>query len=196
MREVLGFSAREVAESLDTSVPSVNSALQRARKAVEEKVPAETQQATLRALGDEGTRKVVDGYMAAMAAGDVDAVVSMLAEEATWSMPPLATWWSGRESIGRWLARHPLNGQWEWRHVATRASGQLGVGTYTWHADAGAFLPFSIDVLTLQGDRIAAVTSFISRSPGEAPEAIVDYPDQVYAGTMVERFGLPAQLER
>jgi RNA polymerase sigma-70 factor (ECF subfamily) len=196
MREVLGFSAREVAEALDTSVASVNSALQRARKAVEERVPAESQQATLRALGDDGTRRLVDSYMSAMADGDVPKVVSLLTEEASWSMPPLATWWTGRETIGRWLGRHPLNGKWEWRHVPTRVSGQLAVGTYTWHSDAGAFLPFSIDVLTVAGDRIAEVTSFISRSPGEPPEAIVDYPDRAYAGTMVDRFELPARLER
>ncbi len=196
MREVLGFSAREVADALETSVPSVNSALQRARKAVEERVPAESQQATLRALGDDGTRRLVDGYMTAMAAGDVPKVVSMLTEEASWSMPPLATWWTGQEAIGRWLARSPLNGSWEWRHVPTRASGQLGVGTYTWHPEAGAFLPFSIDVLTVAGDRIAGVTSFIARSPGESPEAIIEYPDRPYSGTMIERFGLPPRLER
>src|SRR5918999_682930 len=96
MREVLGFSAREVGESLETSVPSVNSALQRARTTVDERLPEQSQQATLRSLGDERLREVVEGYMDAMARGDVDAVVAMLTEDATFAMPPLRTWYGGR----------------------------------------------------------------------------------------------------
>ena len=68
---------------------------------------------------------------------------------------------------------------------------------WRWHPEAGAFLPFSIDVLDLTPDgSIAAVTSFIGRSPDHDPEAIVDYPDTPPAGSMTERFGLPAKLER
>src|SRR3984893_10481854 len=76
LREVLGFSAAEVAESLETSTASVNSALQRARRAVDERLPEQSQQAPLRALGDERLRDVVDSYMDAMQRGDVDAVVA------------------------------------------------------------------------------------------------------------------------
>src|SRR3954469_6892500 len=95
LREVLGFSAAEVADTLETSVASVNSALQRARKTVDDKLPERSQQATLRALGDERLRAIVDAYMDALARGDVAQVVSMLAEDAAWSMPPLPTWFRG-----------------------------------------------------------------------------------------------------
>src|SRR6476661_4835921 len=91
LREVLGFSAAEVAESLETSVASVNSALQRARKTVDDRLPEESQQSTLRALGDERLSQIVTDYMDAMMAGDVDRVVSMLSEDVAWSMPPLAS---------------------------------------------------------------------------------------------------------
>ena len=74
LREVLGFSAREVAESLDTTVASVNSALQRARKAVDERLPERSQQATLRSLGDERMRELVERYVDAWERGDVDAL--------------------------------------------------------------------------------------------------------------------------
>ena len=116
LREVLAFSAREVAEALQTTVAAVNSALQRARKAVEERLPAQSQQATLRTLGDEGLRDVVDGYVDAWDRGDIDAVVAMLTEDAAFSMPPLASWFGGPEgghaSFGhssRW-ARSRANG--------------------------------------------------------------------------------------
>jgi RNA polymerase sigma-70 factor, ECF subfamily len=74
-REVLGFSAQETADLLETSVQSVNSALQRARKSVDEKLPEQSQQATLRALGDDGLRELVENYIDAMQRGDVDTIV-------------------------------------------------------------------------------------------------------------------------
>jgi len=72
LREVLGFSAREVAEALETTVASVNSALQRARATLDDELPQRSQQATLRDLGDEALRELVEGYMEAMGGGDVD----------------------------------------------------------------------------------------------------------------------------
>ena len=86
LREVLGFSAREVAAALDTTVASVNSALQRARKAVDERLPEQSQQATMRSLGDERLRRVED-FIDAFERGDVDAILNLLAEDATFTMP-------------------------------------------------------------------------------------------------------------
>src|SRR5438477_1231970 len=92
LREVLGFSAKETAEALETSVASVNSALQRARKSVDERTPAQSQQATLRALGDERLSEIIDGYVDAWLRDDVDTVAAMLTEDAAFAMPPLRSW--------------------------------------------------------------------------------------------------------
>jgi RNA polymerase sigma-70 factor, ECF subfamily len=171
LREVLGFSAREVAEALDTTVASVNSALQRARRTVEDRMPPISQQATLRALGDERMRAIVEEYSDALERGDVDAVIAMLTEDATWSMPPLREWYRGEEAIVEFLVRGPMRRRW--RHIPTRANGQLAVGCYMWDDDAGVYAGQVIDVLTLRDERIASITAFIG-------------------GGRFRRFGLPA----
>jgi RNA polymerase sigma-70 factor (ECF subfamily) len=198
LREVLGFSAKEVAELLETSVPSVNSALQRARKTIDERMPEESQQRTLRALGDEGLRAIVEGYMDAMARGDVEAVVAMLAEDAAWSMPPLGTWYRGHAALRAFLHMGPLSGRFRWTHAIGAANCQPAVGAYTWQEDEQCYRPFALDVLTLGGDRIVEITSFISRSP-EPPEhgGFEDYPSHTLDAWRVdafERFGLPARI--
>ena len=88
LRDVLGFSAHETASALDTSVASVTSALQRARATVRSRLPDRSEQANLRALGDAELRTLVDGYVGAWERGDVPALVAMLADDATFSMPP------------------------------------------------------------------------------------------------------------
>src|SRR5918992_372415 len=200
LREVLGFSAQETAESLETSVASVNSALQRARKTVDERLPEQSQQATLRTLGDGDVRDVVEGYMEAMAQGDVNKVVSLLAEDAAWSMPPLAAWFTGREELEGFLRFGPLSGDWRWRHLPTQANGQPGVGSYCWPPGEGASLPFALDVLAVEGDRIKEITSFICRSTeGGDPDYYVRWPEQPVDLDWVEaffgRFGLPGRLD-
>ena len=197
LREVLGFSAAEVGETLETSVPSVNSALQRARAAVDERVGERSQLATLRELGDARIAAIVDEYMEAMAAGDVPRVVSMLSEEAYWSMPPLASWYGGLEVVESFLRNGPLSGEWRWRHRPARANGQLAVGTYTYMESEDAYLPFSLDVLTLRGERIAAVDAFIVRTR-DVPDGYSRWPDLApdpeKVRTVFSRCGLPDRL--
>ena len=197
-REVLGFSAAEVAESMDSTTASVNSALQRARKTVDELVPEQTQQQTLRSLGDRKLRRIVEGYMDAMGRGDVDRVVSMLADDAAWSMPPLASWFAGDDLRG-FLEIGPLSGEWRWRHRPTTASGQPAIGSYTWDESEGAYLPFALDVLTLEGDKIKEITSFINRTTeGGDREFFARYPEQPFdpkALAAFERFGLPPRID-
>ncbi|MEK6252552.1 MAG: sigma-70 family RNA polymerase sigma factor, partial [Actinomycetota bacterium] len=179
LREVLGFSAREVAETLETTTASVNSALQRARTAVDERLPEQSQQATLRSLGDDALRDLVDGYVDAWERNDVDAVVAMLAEDAAFAMPPLRTWFGGRDAIEVFLAGFPLSGDWRWRVVRTRANGQPALAYYSWDPDEGSYLPFALNVLTLRGERISDVTAFITRST-EIPdrEVLARLPEQ------------------
>jgi RNA polymerase sigma-70 factor (ECF subfamily) len=200
LRDVLGFSGREIADALETTVAAVNSALQRARKAVDERLPDRSQQATLRALGDQRLREVVEGYMDAMARGDVEAVVSLLAQDAVWSMPPLGSWYRGAGEIAVFLATAPLNGRWRWRHLPARASGQAAVASYVCPAGDDAYRAFALDVLTLRGDRIADVTSFINRTTrlraGDDFSTWPHYPaDPALAAAYFGAFGLPDRLD-
>jgi RNA polymerase sigma-70 factor, ECF subfamily len=200
LREVLGFSAQETAESLETTVASVNSALQRARQTVDERLPEESQQETLRSLGDERLSELVQSYMDAMQRGDVEAVVGMLAEDASWSMPPLPTWFGGLEALRGFLEFGPLSGEWRWRHRATRANGQPAIGAYTWYEPDGCYRPFALDVLTLEGERIKAVTAYITReTSGREREYYERWPDQPLDPEKVEavfvRLGLPDRLD-
>ena len=200
LREVLGFSAQEVGEALDTSVASVNSALQRARKTVEERAPEQTQQATLRELGDDRVRELVDRYMEAWERTDVDTVMEMLAEDASFAMPPLASWFSGEESIRIFLEGWPLSGTWRWRPLQAQANGQPALAFYIWDENEEAYMPFALNVLTFRGERISDVTAFVARATeipdGESyarwPDESID-PDRLYA--TFESFGLPERLE-
>ena len=162
LRDVLGFSAREVAESLDTTPVSIDSALQRAHKAVDHRMPERTQQATLRALGDDALRATVDRYRDAWERADVDAVKAMLAEDAILAMPPHPTWYEGREAIGEFLRRLPFRAGRRERVVATGANGQLAFAHYA-SLDGGRFTVHAVGVVGFRGAEIADLTYF--RSP-------------------------------
>jgi RNA polymerase sigma-70 factor, ECF subfamily len=200
LREVLGFSAKEAAEILDTTTASVNSALQRARAAVDDRLPEQTQQATARALGDDGVREIVDAYVDAWQRGDVQAVVGMLTEDAAFSMPPMSTWYSGREEISEWMVRSPLSGDWRWKPLAVRANGQPALAFYSWDPDEEAYLPFALNILTLRGRQISDVTAFIVRSIEQPDrETMARMPEQPTDESRLqaafENFDLPERIE-
>ncbi len=200
LREVLGFSAAEVAESLDTTVASVNSALQRARKTIADKTPDQSQQTTLRALGDDGVREIVEGYVDAWHSGDVEAVVAMLAQDATFSMPPLQTWFGGREEIAIFLAGYPMSGLWRWKHIETTANGQPALAFYAWDDEQAAFMPFALNVLTIRDGLVGDVTAFISRSAEDPDrEVLARLPEQEYDERRLyesfKQFGMPDRLD-
>jgi RNA polymerase sigma-70 factor (TIGR02960 family) len=158
LREVLGFSAAEVAGQLDTSPASVNSALQRARKVIDSAAP--TQQTVLRDLGDGAIGAIVTRWTDAWHLGDVDAIVAMLADDARFSMPPLPEWYRGKEEIRAFLLGGPL--QSRWRFLPTTANGQLAFGTYLWDEAADAYVPGGLDVLTIRSGQVAEVTAFLT----------------------------------
>ena len=171
---MLGFSAREVARVArhDDRVGEQRTAA-RARRWSRSTIPEQSQQATLRSLGDERLGEIVERYSEALEQGDVDALLDMLTEDATWSMPPLPNWYRGHEAITGFLHKGPFTVRW--RHVPTRANGQLAVGCYMWDEEKRSYRAFALDVLTLRGAQIAEVTAFLDRS--------------IFA-----RFGLPDEL--
>ena len=163
LRDVLAFSARETAEVLDTTPVSIDSALQRAHKAVDARLPERSQQETLRSLEDGDLKQVVEGFVTAWERADVDAIVSMLAQDAVFAMPPEPTWFTGQDAIGAFLAAIPLAPEAP-RHrlVSTWANGQVAFGHYSWRAEPKAFVRHAITVLTLRGTQIAEITIFRS----------------------------------
>jgi RNA polymerase sigma-70 factor (ECF subfamily) len=172
LRDVLGYAAAEAADLLDTTVAAVNSALQRARKAVAGLLPETSQQQTLDSLGETAQREMVGRYVAAWEAGDVEAIVAMLTEDAKYSMPPLATWYSGSAGVRGFLTE--VTHTYRWRFLPARANGQLAFGTYRWNDEQAAYVPAGLDLLVLSGARVAEVVSFLD----------ADLPT----------FGMPAQL--
>jgi RNA polymerase sigma-70 factor (ECF subfamily) len=190
LREVLGFSAAEIASQLGTSVASVTSLLQRARARIQRTVPRRSQQATLRALGDQQIIDTVSQYADALECGDADRLIAMLTQEATWSMPPVPTWFSGLDRVREFLVRWPLNDTW--MHAPVRCNGQLAVAGYLYDKDVAAFRPWVIDVLTMADDKIAAVTAFLTSDAfGDAPAGSLPSGAELFA-----RFGLPAVPEQ
>jgi RNA polymerase sigma-70 factor, ECF subfamily len=160
MSDVLGFAPGEVAEALDATPASIYSALQRARKAAEETLPDQSQQQTLRGLGDDRVREVVERFVAAWEGNDVDAIRSMLTEDAVFAMPPWATWFRGRAAIAYFLPRGPLRPDRQRRLLSTSASGQVALGDY-WSDGTRPPVAESIIVLTLTEDgRISDLTAF------------------------------------
>lgn len=169
LRDVLGYPAREVADLLGRTVAAVNSLLQRARAQLGAHLPGSTQQMALTSLDDAGRRDVVRQYVAAWEAGDVEAIVAMLTEDATYSMPPLPAWYRGREDIRTFLLEGPLTERW--RFLPASANAQLAFGTYMWAGDRGAYVPAGLDLIALRGSQIEEVVSFL-----EADFALFDLP--------------------
>ena len=173
LREVLDFSAQETAEMLDTSVASVTSALQRARATVERELPARSQQETLRGLGEEPSRELVARFVDAWNRADIPGIVAMLAEDASFSMPPVPTWFRGRDNIAAFLNKQFDEGRVLsslWRFEATTASGQAAMVGHRRNPETGLDEHSTLTLLTFDGELISAATAFMGQGVPRSAE--------------------------
>jgi RNA polymerase sigma-70 factor, ECF subfamily len=166
LRDVLGWSAAETGRLLDTSVASVNSALQRAHATLEKRLPAGPPVA--KPLPDDRRRALLERYVRTWENADLDGFVALLREDAVFTMPPRREWYRGRQAI-----RVFFDWAWKWyggfRLVPTAANGQPAFALYSRNQKALEWHPHSIHVLTLQDDAIAALTMF------QAPEVFAAF---------------------
>jgi RNA polymerase sigma-70 factor (ECF subfamily) len=171
LREVLRWQAAEVAELLETTVVSVNSALQRARATL----AAVDAEATDPAGMDEADRALLDRYVDAFERYDLDSLTSLLHEDATWSMPPYDLWLRTHDDIRRWCLGPGIGCRGS-RLVATEANGSVAFGQYKPSA-SGGHEPWSLQVLEVSGGRISGITFFLDTA------------------SLFPLFGLPARLD-
>jgi RNA polymerase sigma-70 factor (TIGR02960 family) len=162
LRDVLAFRASEVAEMLETTEASVTSALQRARAAVDERIEGH-EPAPLPSSPRE--REIVARFADAFEAGDIPAIVELLSDDALLTMPPEPYQFTGADEIGRFFATVPAGGRLDRiRLVHTRANSQPALAAYLRDQGDGRLHAYGIMVLTIEGDRIAAITGFPDRS--------------------------------
>jgi RNA polymerase sigma-70 factor (TIGR02960 family) len=164
LRDVLGFHATEVAEMLDSSVDSVKAALKRARTTLEEAMPP-TDRDHAPVPNSPGERELVRRFADAFQADDINGIVTLLTEDAWLTMPPITLEYQGRSLIASFLRENAIwrSGQ-GYRLVPTRANTQPAFGCYRTDARAPIANPTGLVVLTLDDDRIAAVTLFMDPS--------------------------------
>jgi len=173
LRDVLGWSASEAAELLESSVASVNSALQRARSSVEARAPHGD---SVESDADAKQRDLVGRYVTAWEASDIESLVTLLREDAVLSMPPWSQWYRGPDAIRTFL-QWGMRAERRFRLVATRANGQPAFGQYMWRSENpdGAYEAHALIILTLAGSAISAMTIFVDKQ-------------------LVMEFGLPARV--
>jgi RNA polymerase sigma-70 factor (TIGR02960 family) len=161
LRDVLGFAASEVAELVDSSAASVNSALQRARTTLEKRQADGRLDLARTPTPDHVQRSLVRRYVEAWQSVDIDGLVKLLREDAVMTMPPEPLLFRGRRAIGDFFASVPAGGALdEIRLLPTRANRQPAVAGYLLDREAGIHRAYGLMVLTLDGDAIAEITGF------------------------------------
>jgi RNA polymerase sigma-70 factor (ECF subfamily) len=163
LRDVLGFRAAEVADILDTTENAVTSALKRARGALANELPSqEWKSGPLPNSPEE--RRIVDDFVRVFEAGDVDAIVAMLTDDAWLTMPPLPLEYQGLNAIRNFLATVAMRNGLRHVLIPTRANGQPAFGCYLRDPRTPILHAHGVLVLSLTGNRIAAVTRFLDNS--------------------------------
>jgi RNA polymerase sigma-70 factor (ECF subfamily) len=158
LREVLRWKATEVAELLDTTVPSVNSALQRARATLDEIGLASDD--TAAEPEDAEQSDLLARYLDAFERYDIDALTALLAEDATLSMPPYSLWLTGHDDIVRWLLG-PGGDCRGSRLVPVAANGSIAFGQYRASGPNGEHEPWALQVIETSGGRVTGINSFL-----------------------------------
>jgi RNA polymerase sigma-70 factor (ECF subfamily) len=174
LRDVLQWRAAEVADAIGTSTAAVNSLLQRARAQLDAVDPSENDD--LADPESPETRDLLDRYIAAFEAYDIDALVKMFTEEAIWEMPPFDGWYQGPDAIVT-LTREkcPAQGPGDMRFIRTTANGQPAAALYMLNRETGKHEAFQLHVLDVRPDAISHVVAFLDTA-------------------LFEKFGLPAHL--
>ena len=155
LRDVLRWRASEVAELLETTVPSVNSLLQRARATIEDADVSATAE-----LG-ESDRELLERYVQAFERYDIEALTSLIHEDATQSMPPYALWLEGRDDIFTWWLGPGIGCKGSRVLPAPAANGSTAFGQYKPAEDGDGYEPWALQVLELSGGRIVELTFFL-----------------------------------
>jgi RNA polymerase sigma-70 factor, ECF subfamily len=182
LRDVLGWQAREVAEMLETSTAAVNSALQRARAQLQQAGPILDE---LHDPTEPALREVLDRYMAAFEHADIDELAELLRTDVELEMPPIPTWFVGRDAVRGFLARMVLHMPDQWRLIYTRANGAPAFAMYKRAPDC-SFRSSGLDVLSVVDGRIARIVAFNDPKVLAAfglPETFPEPPTQPAAAT-------------
>jgi RNA polymerase sigma-70 factor (TIGR02960 family) len=159
LRDVLGFHAREVAEMLDSTAESVNSALKRARAGLQRRRPPKAGSEPPPAPHSPSESAIVAKFVSAWESADLDALVALLTDDVFVSMPPMPFEYEGRDVVARFCASLFGAGR-SFDLVSTRANGQPALGAYLRGASGGIRHGIGLYVLTLAGDGISAMTRF------------------------------------
>jgi RNA polymerase sigma-70 factor (TIGR02960 family) len=159
LREVLGYHANEVAEMLDSTVESVNSALKRARVTLQRRLPPTGEHDPPPVPDSPAEQALVAKFVRAYESGDVDGLVTLLTADVAVSMPPVPLEWQGRDVVARFYASVFGRGP-TYDLVPTRANGQLAFGAYLRAPAGGIRHGAGLLVLTVAGDRISGLTRF------------------------------------
>jgi RNA polymerase sigma-70 factor, ECF subfamily len=179
LRDVLGWSAKDTASLLDTSVPSANSALQRARETMQKRLPARRAEWTRKAGPSEEERELLRRYIEAHERADVERFAELLSEDVSFSMPPQPTWVVGRAEVMDFLTANGFGSPevlGELRLVPVRANRQPGAANYVREPGDTEFRAMALDVLRFEGGRLVEMTAF---------------PPELFPA-----FGLPLTLDR